>query len=104
MCSSDLLQRSLSLPDVPTIAEQGYPDFSASGLAGLVAPANTPADAIARVQTEIAALIKQAAIVERFVQLGLEPVGGTPAEFDRFIRADVEKWLQLTRELKINPQ
>lgn len=97
-------QRSLSLPDVPTIAEQGYPGFSASGLAGMLAPAGTPPDAIDRIHKEIAVLLKQPAILERFVQLGLEPVGSTPAEFDKFIRSDMEKWLQLTRELKISLQ
>ena len=97
-------QRSLSLPTVPTIAEQGYPGFSASGLAGLVAPAGTPPDAIDRIQKDVAVLLKQPAIVERFVTLGLEPVGNTPAEFDKFIRSDMEKWTQLTRELKINLQ
>ncbi len=97
-------QRSLSLPGVPTIAEQGYPGFSASGLAGLVAPAGTPPDAVDRIQKEVAALVKQPALVERFVTLGLEPVGNTPAEFDKFIRSDMEKWTQLTRELKINLQ
>ena len=97
-------QRSLSLPDVPTIAEQGYPGFSASGLAGLLAPAGTPAEAIDKIQKEIAMVLKQPSLVERFVTLGLEPVGNTPAEFDKFIRTDLEKWGQLTRELKINLQ
>jgi tripartite-type tricarboxylate transporter receptor subunit TctC len=97
-------QRSLSLPEVATIAEQGYPGFSASGLAGLLAPAGTPPDAIDKIQKEVAALVKQPALIERFVTLGLEPVGNTPAEFDKFIRSDLEKWTQLTRELKINLQ
>lgn len=97
-------QRSLSLPEVPAIAEQGYPGFSASGLAGLLAPAGTPPDAIDRIQKEVAVLVKQPALIERFVALGLEPVGNTPAEFNKFIRSDLEKWTQLTRELKINLQ
>ena len=97
-------QRSLSLPQVPTIAEQGYAGFSASGLAGLLAPAGAPPEAIERIQKEVAALLKQPALVERFVTLGLEPVGNTPAEFEKFIRSDLEKWTQLTRELKINLQ
>jgi tripartite-type tricarboxylate transporter receptor subunit TctC len=97
-------QRSLSVPTVPTVAEQGYPGFSASGLAGIVAPAGTPVEAIDRIQSEVASLVKQPATVERFVTLGLEPIGNTPAEFDKFIRSDLDKWLQLTRELKITPQ
>ena len=97
-------QRSLSLPAVPTIAERGYPGFSASGLAGIIAPAGTPREVMERIQTEVAGLLKQSAVVERFIALGLEPVGNTPAEFDQFIRSDSEKWKQLIRELKISPQ
>jgi tripartite-type tricarboxylate transporter receptor subunit TctC len=98
------LQRSLSVPTVPTIAEMGYPGFSASGLAGLVAPAGTPPAAIDRIHAEVARFLKQSALIERFVALGLDPVGNTPAEFDKFIRGDMEKWTQLIRELKINLQ
>ena len=98
------LQRSLSVPAVPTIAEMGYPGFSASGLAGIVAPAGTRLEVVDRIHMEVASLLKQAAVVERFVALGLEPVGNTPAEFDQFIRNDTEKWKQLIRELKINLQ
>jgi tripartite-type tricarboxylate transporter receptor subunit TctC len=97
-------QRSLSLLAVPTIAERGYPGFSASGLAGIIAPAGTPREVVERIQTEVAGLLKQSAVVERFVALGLEPVGNTPAEFDQFIRSDSEKWKQLIRELKISLQ
>ena len=97
-------QRSLSVPAVPTIAETGYPGFSASGLAGIIAPAGTRLEVVDRIQMEVAGLLKQTAVVERFVALGLEPVGNTPAEFEQFIRSDTEKWKQLVRELKINLQ
>jgi tripartite-type tricarboxylate transporter receptor subunit TctC len=98
------LRRSLSVPLVPTIAEMGYPGFSASGLAGLVAPAGTPPAVVARIQKEVASLVKQHDLIDRFVALGLDPIGNTPAEFDKFIRTDIDKWTQLIRDLKIHLQ
>ena len=97
-------KRSASVPDVPTIAEMGYPGFSASGYSGLLAPAGTPPDAITRVQAEVARLLKLPAVVERFTALGLDSVGNTPAEFAQFIKADIDVWTKLTRELNLTLQ
>ena len=96
------LQRSISVPEVPTIAEQGYPGFSASGLAGLVAPAGTPPEVINRLNTEVVKLLKQPKVIEQCLTLGLDPVGDTPAEFAQFIRTDMDKWTRLTRDLNLN--
>ena len=96
------LQRSISVPDVATIAEQGYPGFSASGLAGLVAPAGTPVEAINRLNAEVVKLLKQPKVIEQCLTLGLDPVGDTPVEFAQFIRTDMDKWSRLTRELNLN--
>lgn len=98
------LERSLSVPDIPTIAEMGYPGFSASGLAGLVAPAGTPAGAIERMHTEVAKLLRNPTVLERCMTLGMDPVGGTPAAFAQFIRSDLDKWTKLTKELNIHAQ
>ncbi len=98
------LKRSLGVPDVPTIAEMGYSGFSASGISGLVAPAGTSLDVIDKIQTETARVLKQPAVVERLVALGMDPVGNSPAEYTQFIKADIEKWTRLTRELKLSLQ
>lgn len=98
------LQRSLSVPEIPTIAETGYPGFSASGLAGLVAPAGTPAEAIERMHAEVVKLLRSPAMLERCTALGMDPVGSTPAEFAQFIKTDMDKWTRLTKELKITAQ
>ena len=98
------LARSISVPDVPTIAEQGYPGFAASGPAGLVVPAGTPAEAIARLNAEVVKLLKQPKVVEQCLTLGLDPVGDSPAEFAQFIRADMDKWTKLTRDLNLTMQ
>jgi len=97
-------QRSPTVPEVPTIAEMGYPGFSASGLAGLVAPAGTPAEAVSRIHAEVVKLLKLPAVIERFAVLGLDPVGSTPAEFAQFIKGDLEKWGRLTKELNLTLQ
>ncbi len=98
------LERSSSVPGVPTIAEMGYPGFSASGLAGLVAPAGTPAEAISRIHASVIRLLKMPGMQERFLTLGMDAVGNTPAEFAQFIKADMDKWTRLVRELKLTVQ
>ena len=95
------LQRSTSVPDVPTIAEMGYPGFTASGMAGLLAPAGTPPEVINRVHVETVKLLKQKRVVDRFTVLGLDAVGSTPAEFAQFIKVDTDRWTKLIRELKV---
>jgi tripartite-type tricarboxylate transporter receptor subunit TctC len=98
------LQRSVSAPDVPTIAEMGYPGFSASGLAGLVAPAGTPPEAIERLHAAVVQLIKLPQMRERFATLGMDAVANTPAEFAQFIKTDIDKWSRLVAELKLTVQ
>jgi tripartite-type tricarboxylate transporter receptor subunit TctC len=98
------VKRSIAVPDVPPIAEMGYPGFEASGLAGLVAPAGTPNEAIDRLHAETVKLLKRPDVVERFVGLGLDPVGSTPAEFAKFIKVDMDKWTKLVRDLNITAQ
>lgn len=98
------LKRSVSVPDVPTIAEMGYPGFSASGMAGLLAPAGTPPEAISRVHAEVVKLLKLPAVVDRFTALGLDAVGSTPAEFARYIQEDTDRWTKLIRALNVTLQ
>jgi tripartite-type tricarboxylate transporter receptor subunit TctC len=97
-------KRSMSVPDVPTVAEMGYPGFSASGLAGLLAPAGTSSEVIDHVSRETANLLKRPQVIERFKTLGLDPVGSTPQAFTQFIKADTERWTKLIHELKVTLQ
>lgn len=98
------VRRSLAVPDVRPIAEMGYPGFEASGLAGLLAPAGTPVEIVDRLHAETVKLLKRPEVVDRFVTLGLDPVGNKPAEFAQFIRTDTEKWTKLVRDLDIKAQ
>ena len=85
-------RRAPQLPQVPTVAEQGYPGFRTVTWNGYVAPANTPREIIERIAREIAAGCKDAAFVERLAKIGVDPVCGTPAEFAQAIREDQQIW------------
>jgi tripartite-type tricarboxylate transporter receptor subunit TctC len=87
-----------ALPDVPTVAELGFPGYEAGSWAGLLAPAGTPPEIVARLYRELVGLLEPAAIRQRFSGLGLEVKPIPPDEFSRFIAAQVAKWTALARE------
>jgi len=93
--------RSASLPDVPTYEEAGQRGLVLEQWLGLFLAAGSPPAAIARLSAEIGRALGEPAVRERFAQVGLEPVGGTPQEFARLYRDDYEKYARLTRELSI---
>ncbi|MFM2055632.1 MAG: hypothetical protein RLY71_17 [Pseudomonadota bacterium] len=92
------LRRSPALPDVPTIAESGYPGFSISTWYGVWAPAATPAAVVQRVSSQIAAIVRLPEVREQFEKLGAEPVGNTPAEFTAFTKAELAKWAGIVKQ------
>jgi tripartite-type tricarboxylate transporter receptor subunit TctC len=85
-------RRAPQLPQVPTVAEQGYPGFRTLTWNGYVAPAATPRPVIERIAREIAAGCKDAAFVERLNKIGVDAVCSTPAEFAQAIREDLATW------------
>ena len=80
------------LPDVPTFAEQGVPGFEATGWFGIVAPAATPDDVIAKLNAAFVTALKDPAIVERIRALGSDPLPMSPQEFSQFIESEARKW------------
>lgn len=90
-------QRSPHLPDVPTIAEQGYPGFESVGWIGLAAPAKTPPEILAKLNAELRKMLADPAVKARLDQLAFTPVGGTREEFAAFIRAEIAKWSQVAK-------
>ena len=84
--------RAAQLPNVPTVAEQGYPGFRTVTWNGYVAPANTPHEVIERLAREIGAACKDATFAGRLNKIGVDPVCGTPAEFSQAIRDDLQTW------------
>ena len=80
------------LPELPTVAESGVPGYEASAWFGVVAPAATPREAIARLNTEINRAVNLPDMKERFAQQGAIPVPGTPEDFAGWIRTEIAKW------------
>jgi len=90
--------RSTALPDVPTVAEAGnLPGFEASSWFGLLAPAGTPADIVARIQQETAKALGSPAVKERLLAQGAIPGGNTPAEFAAMIQSEITKWAAVVK-------
>lgn len=86
------LQRSPYLPEVPTIAEAGYPGFEAVGWIGIAAPAGTPPAILDKLNAEMVRILNEPDVKERLAKLAFTPVPGTRAEFAAFIRSEIEKW------------
>jgi tripartite-type tricarboxylate transporter receptor subunit TctC len=89
---------SALLPGVPTVAEQGVPGFDVSAWNALYAPKGTPAAVITRLNAEVAKVLAQPDTQQRLLQLGHEPVGGTPAELAAFEKTEREKWGPIIRK------
>ena len=94
-------ERASAIPEVPTAAEAGFPEYEAVGWFGLLAPAGTPAPIIQQLSTEISKAMATPALRERALQEGATPIGGTSAEFQRFLAAEIEKWTRIIRQAGI---
>lgn len=91
-------KRSPSLPDLPTVAEAGVPEYKANTWAGVAAPARTPKSIIAKLHGEFVRILQLPAVKERLAAIDFEPVGSTPEEFGAFIKAEVAKWAKVLKE------
>ncbi len=91
---------SAALPGVPLMMSV-YPNFRAESWVGLLGPAKLPADIIARLNVESAKLLALPDVKSRFAELGLEAAGGTPAQFDQWIKTEIERWGRVIRAQKI---
>jgi tripartite-type tricarboxylate transporter receptor subunit TctC len=91
------LQRSASAPELPTVAELGFPGFEASSWFGLLGPADMPNDIAWKLQGEIARMLNIPDIRDRLIKEGADPVGSTPDEFAAYIRAETAKWAKVVK-------
>ncbi len=89
--------RAKAVPDVPTIAESGVPGFSVENWQGIVVPAKTPRPIVERLNREITQVLAQPAMIEVLGVQGLDASGNTPAQFDRLIRNEIERWRKLVQ-------
>ena len=98
------LQRSKSAPDIPTLDEAGAPGYEAMGWFGVLVPAGTAPEVVARLNGEIGAILKLPDVEERFLKFGAESAGGSPADFARFIRSEQDKWGRIIRDAGIKAE
>jgi tripartite-type tricarboxylate transporter receptor subunit TctC len=94
-------KRSRAAPQVPTVAESGLPGFELYEWNALFAPAGTPPEIIARLNAELAKVLRVPDIQERLFQMGAEPAPGTPEELDDYVRREIVKWEKVVREMGI---
>ncbi len=93
-------KRATGLPDIPAIAES-VPGYEAIQWYGLLAPANTPRDAVARLQSELARILQNAEVKARLAADGADAVGNRPDEFAAYVRAEKDKWAKVVKSANI---
>jgi len=93
--------RSRQLPNVPTVAESGFPGFEAYNWIGVFAPAGTPQAAIARLHDEFVAALREPDVRQKLGAVGFEVVGSTPKELDEFVRREFAHWDKFVREFDL---
>jgi tripartite-type tricarboxylate transporter receptor subunit TctC len=91
------------LPEVPSLQEAGVRDFETVAWFGIVAPAGTPRDIIARLNTEVLKAMQLADVRKRLLESGSELIGNSPEEADRFLRDEIDKWGRVVRAAKVTP-
>lgn len=89
--------RSPAMPDLPTIAEAGLPGFEAASWFGMLAPAGTPKDIVAKIHGDVVKLAKTTDLSEKLTQQGAAPVLNTPDEFAAYIKAELAKWEKVVK-------
>src|SRR5207302_1280467 len=89
------------MPGVATVADQGVPGFSALAWWGVIAPAGTPAPIVKRMHEELSKALKQPAVAEKLTAQGMDIVDGGPEALDTFVRKEIARWAQVTKDNKI---
>jgi tripartite-type tricarboxylate transporter receptor subunit TctC len=96
--------RDPKLPDVPTVAESGFPGFEAIQWIGLLAPRGTPKEIVGRINQVINNAIKDPGMAQRFAAQGMTPAGTTPEEFQKVIESEVKQWKEVAKAANIKPE
>ena len=97
-------KRSAFMPDLPTVAESGVPEYQAVIWTGMLAPAKTPRAIIDRLNKEVVRIVRAPDLTDRLVQLGSDTVGSTPEQFDRFVRDEIVKWSAIAKKVGIKTE
>jgi tripartite-type tricarboxylate transporter receptor subunit TctC len=96
--------REPQLPDLPTVAEQGYPGFEAIQWIGLLTTAGTPKEIVERINAEVNRALADPDLIAKFAQQGLSPAGGTSEDFARTIASDIKNWTETARAANIKAE
>jgi tripartite-type tricarboxylate transporter receptor subunit TctC len=94
-------KRTVALPDVPTVAESGFPGFEVINTYGIIAPAGTPATVVKLLNAEIRNIVQMDEIKAKFVEQGLEATGSTPDEWRALMEAEVAQWARVIKDARI---
>ena len=97
-------KRSAAAPDVPTMAEAGMKGYETSTWGGILAPAGTPKDVVAKLNAEINKALAAQDVRQRMLDSGIEPAGGTPQQFTAFIQSEMAKWGKVAKTAGIQPE
>jgi tripartite-type tricarboxylate transporter receptor subunit TctC len=97
-------ERMPAAPEVPTMMESGVPDLVSGTWAGLIAPAGVPRPIVDRVAQEVAKIVRDPEMRERFARDGYEGIGNTPAQYQEFMRDEVARWAKVIGDAGIKPQ
>jgi len=98
-----IAKRSVFAPELPTIAEAGLPGFEANNWYGLVAPAKTPQEVVAKLNREVVALLNQADVKDLLFKQGIEAAAGTPEEFGAYMKSEITKWRRVVQSSGATP-
>jgi tripartite-type tricarboxylate transporter receptor subunit TctC len=97
-------KRSSVVPDIPTMAEAGLPGYETSTWGGILAPAGTPKDIVAKLNAEFNKAIASADVRKKIGDAGIEPGGGTPDDFAKFIASEMTKWAKVAKDAGVQPE
>lgn len=97
-------KRFFAIPDVPTVAESGFPGFEDYTWVGVLAPTGTPADVIARLNGEINKLLTTTDMQNRLAVVGFEPVGGSVSEAASYLKAELARWARVVKETGVRAE
>jgi len=98
------LKRFSAIPDVPTIDESGIKGYEATTWFGLMAPAKTPQEIVTRLNIEVGRIQASAEVRDRFINEGIEPIGGSPEQFRAFIRDEIEKYAKVVKAANLRAE
>src|SRR5262245_59817320 len=97
-------KRSSMAPDLPTIAESGFPGFESGTWYGMMAPARTPREVVSRLSDAVSRSVQLPDVREKLIAQGAEPLTGTPAQMGEFVRSEIVKWGKVAKAAGVRVQ